>query len=430
MNQPAAPVPPAARSTRRPGSSISFYVWTAVVLAAAVVIVVISWHARGGTADPTDVTPGHRLSHTTVVLDSAILVFREGLETILVLAAIMASFLGANTVYRRPVVVGGWAAIGAGIATWFGVIWLIGQFSGSELSIQAATGIPALIVLLIVMNWFFHKVYWTGWISHHHKRRRMLLSADAETNQRRMLLGLGLLGFTSVYRECFEIVIFLQNLREIYGSGVVLEGVVIGLLFTGAIGVLTFALHQRLPYRRLLIITGVLLLFVLLVQVGEQVNEMQLAGWIGTTEIHWLNIPGWMGTWLSLFNNYETFIGQGLALLLVVGSYVLAQYLRVWRPRRRGAQPARLAEELPVAPADIAVGHRQARQSGARRCRRGSESCGCPGRRVGAPAARCARPPARRRTRPLGGRVRWPAGRGRTTPARSGGSCRGRAAGR
>jgi high-affinity iron transporter len=321
----------------------------------AVILVLISWHARGGTTDPTAVAPGHRLNHTTVVLDSAILVFREGLETILVLAAITASFLGANGVYRRPVAAGGGAAIGAGIITWFAVIWLIGQFHGSEFTIQAATGIPALIVLLIVMNWFFHKVYWTGWISHHNRRRRALLTGDAETNQRRMLFGLALLGFTSVYRECFEIVIFLQALREIYGSSVVLEGVVIGLLFTGAVGVLTFALHQRLPYRRLLIITGVMLLFVLLVQVGEEVNEMQLAGWIGTIEIHWLNIPAWMGTWLSLFNNWETFIGQGIALFLVVGSHLLAQYLRVWRPRRRGQKAARIADAAPDKPADIAV---------------------------------------------------------------------------
>src|SRR6202035_1635712 len=162
----------------------------------------------------------------------------------------------------------------------------------------------SLIVLLIVMNWFFHKVYWTGWISSHHKRRRSLLTADSETNKRRMLLGLALLGFTSVYRECFEIVIFLQNLRELYGSSVVLEGVVIGALFTAAAGVLTFRLHQRLPYRRLLIITGVMLLFVLVVSVGEEVNEMQLAGWIGTTTVHGLYIPGWMGTWFSLFRNW------------------------------------------------------------------------------------------------------------------------------
>jgi high-affinity iron transporter len=346
---------PTQGTAKRINERVSFYVWTAVVLAVAVAAVVLGWHARGGTTNPTELPPGHRLSHTTVVINSAILVLREGLETILVLAAVTASFLGGNKVYRRPVVAGGAAALGVGVATWFFVVWFIGQFHGGEFDVQAATGLPSLIVLLIVMNWFFHKVYWTGWISNHHKRRRSLLSTDAETNKRRMLLGLALLGFTSVYRECFEVVIFLQNLRELYGSSVVLEGVVIGCLFTAAAGVLTFGLHQRLPYKRLLIITGVMLLFVLLVSVGEEVNEMQLAGWIGTTEVHGLYIPGWMGTWFSLFNNWETFIGQAIALLLVLGSYVGAQYMRVWRPRRRGQQAARRAEQVPEQPADIAV---------------------------------------------------------------------------
>ncbi len=342
---------------------MSFYVWTAIVLAVAVTVVVLSWHAQGGTTDPTALPPGHRLSHTTVVVNSAILVFREGLETILVLAAVMASFLGANTVYRRPVALGGAGALAGGVATWLLVVWFIGQFHGGEFDVQAATGLPSLIVLLIVMNWFFHKIYWTGWISHHHKRRRGLLGADPETNKRRMLAGLALLGFTSVYRECFEVVIFLQNLRELYGSSVVLEGVVIGLLFTAAAGVLTFGLHQRLPYKRLLIITGVMLLFVLLVSVGEEVNEMQLAGWIGTTPVAGLHIPGWMGTWFSLFPNWETFFGQFIALVLVLGSYAAAQYLRVWRPRRRGEQAARRAEQIPERPADAA--HAGSAHSGA-----------------------------------------------------------------
>lgn len=91
---------------------------------------------------------------------------------------------------------------------------------------------------------------------------------------------------------------------------------------------------------------------------------MQLAGWIGTTEIHWLQIPGWMGTWFSLFNNWETFIGQFIALSIVLGSYLAAQYLRVWRPRRRGEQAARLADAAPERPSDLAGCGRQDRGTG------------------------------------------------------------------
>jgi high-affinity iron transporter len=322
----------------------SFYIWVAVVLGVAVAVTILAWHSSGGTPDPTD-SSAH-MSRTSAVINSAILVFREGLETILVLAAVTASFLGANRAYRRPVAVGGGVALLATVATWFLAAWVIGQFGGHGLDVQAATGIPAILVLLLVMNWFFHRMYWTGWISHHHKRRRGLLAFDGDTATRGVLLGLGLLGFTSVYREGFEIVVFLQNLRVTFGASVVLEGVVLGSLFTVAVGVLTFTLHQRLPYKRLLIITGVLLVVVLFVMVGEEVNEMQLAGWIGTTPIG-VHVPGWAGEWFSIFPNVETIAAQVFAVVAVVGSYLLAQYLRVWRPRRRGDQAARIAEAPP-----------------------------------------------------------------------------------
>ena len=316
--------------------------WVLVVLAIAALAVILGWHSKGGPTDPTALGAGQHMSRTTAVIDSAILVFREGLETILVLAAITASFLGANRVYRRPVAAGGAVALLATIATWFLAVWVIAAFGGRGLDVQAATGIPAIIVLLVVMNWFFHRIFWTGWISHHNKRRRRLSGGG-----RGALLGLALLGFTSVYREGFEVVLFLQNLRVAFGSSVVLEGVTLGALGTGAVGVLTFGLHQRLPYKRLLIITGVLLLGVLLVMVGEEVNEMQLAGWIGTTNIPWLHFPGWAGTWFSLFGNVETLVAQALAVVLVIGSYLAAQYLRVWRPRRRGRRAGRLAVRPP-----------------------------------------------------------------------------------
>ena len=335
----------AVSAVKRRTERRSFYVWTAVVLAVSVAAVVLGWHAKGGTPDPTD--PGNHMSSTSAVIDSGVLVFREGLETILVLAAVMASFLGANRAYRKPVAAGGGVALLASVATWFLAVWFIGMFGDGGLSVQAATGIPAILVLLLVMNWFFHKVYWTGWIAHHHRRRRGLLGSTEDVGVRMTIVGLVLLGFTSVYREGFEIVIFLQGLRERFGASVVLEGVVLGLLFTAAVGVLTFGLHQRLPYRKLLIITGVMLVLVLWVMVGEEVNEMQLAGWIGTTPIPGVSVPGWAGTWFSIFPNVETIAAQVLAITLVLGSYAAAQYLRVWRPRRRGEQAARRPEAPP-----------------------------------------------------------------------------------
>jgi high-affinity iron transporter len=303
--------------------------------------------AQGGVPDPTEAS-GHSLSRTTVVFDSAVLVLREGLEAILVLAAVTAGLRGANSAMRRPVAAGAGLSVLATVVTWFAAVWVLGALGGTGLDVQAATGLLAVVVLMVVMNWFLHRVYWTGWMSHHHKRRRALLNPLGGTSRGRILLGFGLLGFTAVYREGFEIVLFLQNLRLKAGAAVVLEGVALGVVGTVAIGVLTFWMHARLPYRRMLIATGIVLGFVLVVMVGEGVQEMQLAGWLPTTHVG-LDVPGWMGTWFAFFPTVETIAGQALAAAFVIGSYYLAEYLRVRRPRERGQTPAVAAVEPPQA---------------------------------------------------------------------------------
>jgi hypothetical protein len=74
----------------------------------------------------------------------------------------------------------------------------------------------AIIVLLVIMNWFFHKVYWGGWICMHtHRKRHLLKEAAADPNASKTALwrGLALLGFASLYREGFEIVSFPSDLQ-------------------------------------------------------------------------------------------------------------------------------------------------------------------------------------------------------------------------
>jgi high-affinity iron transporter len=305
--------------------------WSVVALLA---IGALTWKAitaPDGVVDPTE--PGANLAHGAVVTNTALLVFREGLEAVLVLAAFTASFVGANRRLRRPVAAGAALALLASVATWFVAIEVIGALGGGGLDVQAATGLLAVAVLLVVMNWFFHKVYWTGWISAHNRRRRALLGTGGLS----ALTGLAVLGFTSVYREGFEVVLFLQNLRLQSGSATVLEGVSIGFGLTMLVGIATFAFQHKLPYRRMLVATGVLLGFVLLVMVGESIQELQLAGWLPATSIG-VTFPGFVNLWFATFPTVEGLVAQAVAAALVIGSYFLAEHVRVHAPRARAAR--------------------------------------------------------------------------------------------
>src|SRR5437773_10053462 len=78
----------------------------------------------------------------------------------------------------------------------------------------------------------------------------------------------------------------------------------------------------------MLITTGILLGVVLLVMVGEQAQEMQLAHWISTTPINSLKdyMPPWMGLWFAVFPTVETLVAQLIAAVLVIGSYYAARH--------------------------------------------------------------------------------------------------------
>ena len=308
-----------------------------LVFGALLVLGVLVW--QGLTAQGNPDPNAANLSVTTAVVNTGILVFREGLEAILVLSAITASMVRKQQNYWKPVALGSGLSFLATIATWFLVVALISVIPLSELDIQAATGLLAIVVLLIIMNWFFHKIYWTGWISHHNRRKQELTSAEG--TKRSVFGGLLLLGFTAVYREGFEVVLFLQNLRLRAGGSAILQGVAIGLLLTAIVAVLTFVMHHHLPYKKMLVLTGVMLGAVLIVMVGESVQELQLAHWLPTTELN-VHFPAWWGMWFAVFPNVEGLVSQLAAALLVIGSYVGAQYLKVWRPRlkRQAGHPA------------------------------------------------------------------------------------------
>src|SRR5205809_7494860 len=174
---------------------------TGIVAAALFVVAILVWQGITAQGAPDPMRPN--TSPTVAFLDIGILVFREGLECILVLAAITASMTGTKRDHRRPVAFGATFAFVATLITWFIAVRIVGSLSDnmSALDLQAATGLLAIVVLLVIMNWFFHKIYWGGWIRAHNRRRKALLenARGAEISQWRLWCGLVLLGFTSLY---------------------------------------------------------------------------------------------------------------------------------------------------------------------------------------------------------------------------------------
>lgn len=294
-------------------------------------------------------TLGDGASEATVVTNAAIIVFREGLEAVLILAAITASFVGVNRRKRRPVLWGSLAGLGVSILTFLVALFVLESLQQYGERLEAIVGVVAIGVLLLVMNWFFHKVYWTEWISSFHKKRKQLLQVDESAKVAffsAQVLGLFSLGLTSVYREGFETTLFLQSLELEAGLRATVLGALLGLALTFGVAFLTFKLQRKLPYKRMLIVTGVMLSFVLVVLVGQTVRTLQGAGWFPIHTID-VELPYWLGTWLGVFPTWETLGAQVAAFVFVIGSYFAAEYVRIKRPRKLAAQ--RRAEEERVA---------------------------------------------------------------------------------
>jgi high-affinity iron transporter len=261
--------------------------------------------------------------------NAAIIVFREGLEAVLILASLMGSLkLGEQRTYRRPLWWGAAAAFGATVLTWLVARQLLTTLARYGERLEAIVSLIAIGVLLLITNWFFHKVYWTGWIASFHDRKRRILGGAVG-----QWVGLATLGFTSIYREGFETVLFLQALVLEAGVVIVSGGVALGLAGTLLIGVVVFALQARLPYKKMLIVTGVMIGGVLLTMVGNTTHILQVVGWLPLHPIRWLSLPYWAGLWFGLFATWEGVGLQVAAAAFVIGSYVLAERLQHRRVR-------------------------------------------------------------------------------------------------
>jgi high-affinity iron transporter len=263
------------------------------------------------------------VSPATISFTAFTILAREGLEAIVILAALLAGLRGAENLHIRHGIVKGalLGVVASGLTFWLSQTLVRSLIRYGE-KLEAVVSVLAVIILFMVTNWVFHKMYWVGWNA---KLRDLSKSAKAVRAPFWEISALLGVGFLTVYREGFETTIFMQSLVLEGSASSVLIGVTAGFIFIATIGILIMFFGAKLPYRKLLVVTGVLVVSIMVTFLGSAVRLFQTVSWLPVHPLPGLNLPNWMGVWLGIYPSWEGILIPPLALVYVGGAWLYAK---------------------------------------------------------------------------------------------------------
>ena len=267
------------------------------------------------------------------------ILFREGLEAVLLVAILLGSLEAARAAnFRRPLAWGVAAAVGATALTFALTATVIELAPVDRELLEAGAALLAVVVLFAVTFWLVSRLEQRRWMEFMRSR----VSAAVTAGGAAAFAGLG---FTAVYREGFETVLFYQALT-LFAEGLVLWvalGAAAAVVALGAIGYAVFGLGRKLPIRPMLIAGASVLLALSVAFAGNAVRSLQSIDAIAATPIEgeWARLPIFIAELTGIHPTVEGIVTQA-ALLSV---YVLgAAYMFVIRPLRE-RRASRLAGE-------------------------------------------------------------------------------------
>ncbi|MFZ0568567.1 MAG: FTR1 family protein [Nitrososphaeraceae archaeon] len=258
------------------------------------------------------------------------LVFREGLESALIIGAIL-TYLEAsrNDRFKKHVYYGIIIAAAATAVTWFIAQYIVELSGASRELIEAIAGLSAVAVLFWVSFWVLNKIETKKWIE-------FVKAKIWKATTTGSLLVFVMLSFFTVYREGFETVLFYQAIFSFskYMEWYVIAGLISGLVVIIGVALVVRRLGKKLPLRVLFGLTMGIGAYMSIAFMGNAVREFQELGIIPTT--HLIGIVPRFDINLATMTGIHPTLESVVAQMVLLSIYVIGSlYILVIQPRKK-----------------------------------------------------------------------------------------------
>jgi len=252
---------------------------------------------------------------SSAFIQAAIILLREGLEAMLVIAALAGYLRKAGAAHRVGALYGGaLVAVGASfIAAWAFAVFNSGDHSDV---LEGVIILFAAALMLYVSGWLMVKQDPRGWQDYLAHKADSALAQDT-------VWAVGALAFLAVFREGAETVLFINALATTEGGW---SAGLFGGLAAATLGLVVLfyfinMIAQKLPLRPLFVITSAFLFAMAIKFIGEAVQEFQEQAIITVTEVKG---SGFL-TAIGLNPSMEALSIQLLVILFALATYSVFQ---------------------------------------------------------------------------------------------------------
>lgn len=256
--------------------------------------------------------------------DAALVLLREGLEALLVLAALLAFAKRANQSAARRWI---WAGAGTGLVLSAGLAlaltYLIAKAaSGSTRELfEGIIGLVAVMMMLAVGHFLHGKSNAQAWNDY-------IAQQVGGALRRGSLWSLFALSGLAILREGAETAVFYIGMAPSIEPGQLLTGMLGASSALVILGYVVIRFSVKLPIKPFMLIASLFIYYVVIRFLGESLHALQVAGLLPVHRAAWLPEAGWIGA----YPTWETFAPQCLFLLFIVARLAVAEY--------RGKRPA------------------------------------------------------------------------------------------